>query len=68
VEAGMTPMEAIHAATVNGAANLGKTDVLGTIEPGKYGDLVAVEGDPLSDITELEDIDFVMKEGVVYKM
>ncbi len=68
VEAGMTPMEAIHAATINGAANLGKTDVLGTIEPGKYGDLVAVEGDPLSDISALEDIDFVMKEGVVYKM
>lgn len=68
IEAGMTPMEAIHAATINGAANLGKSDMLGTIEPGKYGDLVAVTGDPLSDITELEDIDFVMKEGVVYKM
>ncbi|MEX6632956.1 metal-dependent hydrolase family protein [Hyphococcus lacteus] len=68
VDAGMTPMEAIHAATVNGAANLDKSDVLGTVEPGKYGDLVAVKGDPLSDIKELEDIDFVMKEGVAYKM
>ena len=67
VEAGMTPMQAIRAATVNGADNLGKSDVLGSIEPGKYGDLVAVSGDPLADITELEDIDFVMKEGVAYK-
>lgn len=67
VSAGMTPMEAIRAATVAGADNLGKSDVLGSIAPGKYGDLVAVEGDPLSDVTELEDIDFVMKEGVVYK-
>ncbi len=67
VEAGLTPMEAIRSATVAGADNLGKSDVLGTIAPGKYGDLVAVEGDPLADITELEDIDFVMKEGVAYK-
>ncbi|MEM9618164.1 MAG: amidohydrolase family protein [Pseudomonadota bacterium] len=67
VEAGMTPMEAIRAATVLGAENLGQSDLLGSIEPGKAGDLVAVEGDPLADVTELEDIDFVMKEGVVYK-
>jgi imidazolonepropionase-like amidohydrolase len=67
VEAGLTPMEAIRAATVAGADNLGKSDVLGSIAPGKYGDLVAVEGDPLADIRELEDIDFVMKDGVVYK-
>ena len=67
VQAGLTPMEAIRAATVSGADNLGKSDLLGSIAPGKYGDLVAVEGDPLSDITELEDIDFVMKEGVAYK-
>lgn len=67
VEAGLTPMEAIRAATVAGADNLGKSDVLGSIAPGKYGDLVAVAGDPLADITELENIDFVMKEGVVYK-
>lgn len=67
VEAGMTPMEAIRSATVTGAANLDKSDDLGTITPGKYGDIVAVEGDPLDDITELLDIDFVMKEGVAYK-
>jgi len=67
VDAGMTPMQAISAATVNGADNLGRSGLLGTIEPGKYGDLVAVDGDPLSDITELEDVDFVMKEGVAYK-
>ncbi|PQA87972.1 metal-dependent hydrolase family protein [Hyphococcus luteus] len=67
VEAGLTPMEAIRTATLAGADNLGKSDVLGSIAPGKYGDLVAVDGDPLTDITELEDIDFVMKEGVVYK-
>lgn len=67
VEAGLTPMEAIRAATVLGAENLGKSDMLGALEPGKVGDLVAVDGDPLADVTELEDIDFVMKEGVVYK-
>ncbi|GAB4529066.1 MAG: amidohydrolase family protein [Amphiplicatus sp.] len=67
VEAGMTPMEAIVAATVNGADNLGKADLLGTLEPGRMGDLIAVDGDPLADIRELEDVDFVMKEGVVYK-
>ena len=68
VSAGLTPMEAIRTATVACADNLGKSDKLGSIEPGKYGDLVAVKGDPLTDITELEDIDFVMKEGVAYKM
>lgn len=67
VNAGMTPMQAITAATVNGADNLGKSDVLGSIEPGKYGDLIAVDGDPLADINELLDVDFVMKEGVAYK-
>ncbi len=67
VEAGLTPMQAIYAATVAGADNLGKSESLGTLGPGKFGDVVAVEGDPLQDITELEDIDFVMKEGVVYK-
>ncbi len=67
VEAGMTPMEAIKAATVWGADNLGKSDVLGTIAQGKYADIIAVDGDPLADVDELLDVDFVMKEGVVYK-
>lgn len=67
VEAGMTPMEAIRSATVVAAQHLGQYDNFGSIAPGKSADIVAVEGDPLSDITELEDIDFVMKEGVVYK-
>ncbi len=64
---GLTPMEAIEAATTNAAALLGQENAIGSIEPGKYGDLIAIKGDPLTDITELEDIDFVMKEGVAYK-
>ncbi|MEM9495712.1 MAG: amidohydrolase family protein [Pseudomonadota bacterium] len=67
VEAGMSPMQAIRAATIVGAENLGRTDTLGSIAPGKYGDIIAVDGDPLADIRELEDVDFVMKGGVVYK-
>lgn len=47
--------------------DVGKSDVLGSIEVGKYGDLVAVDGDPGSDISELLDVDFVMREGIVYK-
>lgn len=64
---GMTPMEAIVSATVNAADLLGESENLGTLEPGKYGDLIAVDGDPLVDVTELEDVDFVMKEGATYK-
>ncbi|XPF94073.1 amidohydrolase family protein [Colwellia sp. RE-S-Sl-9] len=67
VQAGLTPTEAIKTATVYGADNLGKSDLLGSIEAGKYADLVAVDGDPTKDIKELMDIDFVMKEGIVYK-
>jgi len=67
VEAGMSPMEAIKAATVHGAANLGRSAELGSLEPGKWGDLIAVRGDPTLDIGELMDVDFVMKEGVAYK-
>jgi len=67
VEAGLTPKEAIISATVSAADNMGKSEKVGSLTPGKYGDLVAVDGDPLSDITELEDVDFVMKGGVAYK-
>ncbi len=67
VEAGLTPLEAIKAATVHGAANLGQSGALGAIEPGKWGDLIAVRGDPIADVSELLDVDFVMKEGVAYK-
>lgn len=67
VEAGMSPMEAIIAATRNAADLLGASSVLGTIQPGRYADLVAVEGDPLIDVKLLAKIAFVMKEGRVYK-
>lgn len=67
VEAGMTPMEAIRSATIVGAEHLGQSDKLGSLEVGKYGDLIAVTGDPLADVTRLEDVDFVMKEGKRYK-
>lgn len=64
---GMTPMEAIIAGTLSGADNIGKLDELGSLETGKWGDIVAVEGNPLDDITLLQNVSFVMKEGVVYK-
>ncbi len=67
VEAGLSPVEAIRAATVNSADNLGQSALLGTVEVGKYGDLVAVHGDPTKDIRELITVDFVMKEGIAYK-
>lgn len=67
VKAGMTPMAAIKAATVNAADLLGRSDTLGTIDPGKYADIVAVTGDPLADITRMEHVDFVMRHGVIAK-
>lgn len=67
VDYGMTPMQAIRSGTALGAEMLGWSDKLGTVESGKLADLVAVSGDPLADITELERVRFVMKEGVVYK-
>lgn len=67
VRFGMTPMQAISAATTLAAEALGQGDRLGRIAPGYAADIVAVEGDPLADVSILEDIDFVMKEGVVYK-
>jgi imidazolonepropionase-like amidohydrolase len=68
VEWGMTPMQAIQAATSTAAKVLGPLgDELGEIAPGKYADIIAVEGDPLSDISRLEHVAFVMKAGVVYR-
>lgn len=65
VEAGFTPFEALQAATVNGATLLGLQDEIGTIEPGKRADLVAVDGDPLADIAALEQVVCVLRDGVV---
>lgn len=67
VHGGMTPLEAIRAATVNAAELLGKSKEFGTIEPGKFADLVAVEGDPLQDIAVMERVVFVMKGGSIIK-
>jgi imidazolonepropionase-like amidohydrolase len=64
---GMTPMQAIQTATRNAADLIGISDQVGTIEPGKLADIVAVAGDPLRDVTALERVGFVMKDGVVYK-
>lgn len=67
VEAGMEPVEAIRTATYHGAALLGVLDQLGTVEKDKLADLVAVKGNPSSDITSMQNIHFVMKDGKVYK-
>lgn len=67
VEAGMTPMEAIRAATSSAADLIGDSADIGSVQPGRYADLVAVSGDPLKDVTELERVKFVMKGGVVFK-
>src|SRR6266704_929635 len=67
VRYGMMPMQAIQAATHNAADLLGHSDVIGSIKPGKYADVIAVSGDPLQDISVLEHVQFVMKEGKVYK-
>ncbi len=67
VKYGMTPMQAIQAATSSAADLLGHADVLGSIKPGKYADVIAVSGDPLQDVGVLESVSFVMKDGKVYK-
>jgi imidazolonepropionase-like amidohydrolase len=67
VELGMTPMQAIQSATTVAAELLGHSDQLGSIQPGRYADLVAVKADPLKDIMAVENIPWVMKGGVVYK-
>ena len=67
VDGGMPPMEAIKAATIHAAKLLRIDDRLGTVEKGKLADLVAVQGDPVANISLMKEIRFVMKEGVVYK-
>jgi imidazolonepropionase-like amidohydrolase len=67
VEAGMTPAQAIRAATVSAAEVLGQSALIGTIAPGKQADLIAVDGDPLADVKRLETVAFVMADGVVHK-
>jgi hypothetical protein len=66
VEAGFTPLEAIHIATANGARYLGRLDRIGTIEPGKSADLVIVKGDPSSRIEDIENVELVFKDGLAY--
>jgi imidazolonepropionase-like amidohydrolase len=67
VRFGMTPAQAIQSATIVSAELLGWEDRVGRIAPGMFADIIAVNGNPLEDIEELEDVDFVMKGGVVYK-
>lgn len=67
VKEGMPAAEAIKAATVNGAALIGREKDLGTIEIGKIADIIAVEGDPMKDISDLKAIRFVMKDGAVFR-
>lgn len=64
---GMTPMQAIQSATVTAADLLGWSDKVGRLAPGYFADLIAVEGDPLADVTTLEHVKFVMKGGEIYK-
>ena len=67
VKFGMTPVQVIQAATEEAARLMGWQDRVGSIEAGKFADLVAVQGDPTADITELERVKFVMKGGHVFK-
>jgi len=67
VEWGMTPGQAIKAATTDAAELLGWRDRVGSVEAGRFADIIAVAGDPLADVTELERVMFVMKGGTVHK-
>ena len=67
VDLGMSPMEAIRSATSRAAEMLDMSGQVGVIAPGAYADVVAVQGDPLKDIKQLGDVQFVMKDGKVFK-
>lgn len=67
VKYGMTPLQAIQSATASAADLLGKSALLGSLQPRKYADIIAVSGNPLEDVRLLENVKFVMKEGRVYK-
>ncbi len=67
VKYGMTPMQAIQSATVNAADLIGHSELFGSVAAGKSADIIAVKGDPIADIRKLENVQFVMKEGKVYK-
>ena len=67
VKYGMTPMQAIQAATMGGAELIGVLDKVGSIKKGKFADIIAVSGDPTQDVTQLEHVPFVMKDGKVFK-
>jgi imidazolonepropionase-like amidohydrolase len=67
VKLGLTPLQSIQAATINAADLLGWSDKIGALEAGKWADIIAVDGDPLQDVTTLEKVKFVMKGGEVVK-
>lgn len=67
VKLGLTPLQAIQASTINAADLLGWSGKVGTLQPGAWGDVIAVDGDPLQDVTILQNVKFVMKGGEVVK-
>jgi imidazolonepropionase-like amidohydrolase len=67
VKLGMTPLAAIQTATINASDLLGPKYLVGSLEPGKFADVIAVDGDPTKDVTVLEHVKFVMKGGAIYK-
>ena len=68
VQRGMTPMEAIQSATSLAAKHMGWADRIGSLQAGRFGDLIAVKGDPLADIRRLQDVAVVIKGGLAFKL